>query len=168
MEEIQPWVFVVEPYEGESLSHFLGRFRWENGLTPSGLGREAGIGAVVARWEKFHLNPFPQAWELEKLAAVVQVSAERLSEMLPPQGVEMKHQPIRLCGACYAEVLYHRLEWQFKQTDRCEKHNLRLSSECPNCGARFPIPALWVDGWCQRCFLPFVEMAKWQKAVVDR
>jgi hypothetical protein len=25
--EIQPWWFVVEPYEGESISHFLGRFR---------------------------------------------------------------------------------------------------------------------------------------------
>jgi hypothetical protein len=28
----------------------------------------------------------------------------------------MKHQPIRLCGACYAQVPCHRIEWQFKTT----------------------------------------------------
>ena len=68
--DIQPWFFRVEPYEGESVSHFLGRFRRANELTPSGLGRVAGIGAVVARWEKFHLNPFPTWRELEAIAAL--------------------------------------------------------------------------------------------------
>lgn len=32
---IQPWLFQVEPLEGESLSHFLGRFRRANDLTPT-------------------------------------------------------------------------------------------------------------------------------------
>jgi hypothetical protein len=54
---IQPWLFEVEPFEGESLSHYLGRFRRQNHLTPGGLGTMAGVGAVVTRWEKFHLNP---------------------------------------------------------------------------------------------------------------
>ncbi len=27
---IPPWVFTIEPYEGESISHFLGRFRRAN------------------------------------------------------------------------------------------------------------------------------------------
>jgi hypothetical protein len=40
---------------------------------------------------------------------------------------------------------------------------LRLLSECANCGARFKIPALWANGWCHRCFLPFVEMESYQK-----
>lgn len=97
--EIQPWLFRVEPYEEESLSHFLGRFRRENELTPSGMGKTAGIGAVVARWEKFHLNPFPSQPELEAVACVVGVEAERLAQMLPLKGVGMNHSPIRLCGA---------------------------------------------------------------------
>ena len=163
MVEINSWLFLINPLEGESLSHFLGRFRRENEMTASGLGKEAGIGAVVGRWEKFHHNPFPSSEQLEALAKVVQVDAQRLREMLPPQGVEMKHQPIRLCAACYVESPCHQIQWQFKQTDRCEKHQLRLLSECPNCKARFPIPALWVDGWCSRCFLPFAEMIKKQK-----
>jgi len=163
--EIQPWLFVVEPYEGESLSHFLGRFRRENDLTPSGLGKEAGIGAVVARWEKFRLIPFPSQQELAGLAKVVQVDAQRLRVMLPPVGVGMKMTPIRLCGACYGEVPCHQIEWQFKTTDRCERHSLRLLSECPKCGARFKIPSLWVDGWCQRCFLPFAQMGEYQKVI---
>jgi len=143
--EIQPWLFVVKPYEGESL------------------GREAGIGAVVSRWEKFRLIPFPSQQELEKLAKIVQVDAERLRAMLPPAGVGMKMTPIRLCGACYGEVPCHRIEWQYKTTDRCERHSLRLLSECPDCGARFPIPALWQDGWCTRCFTTFGEMTEEQK-----
>lgn len=163
MEEIQPWLFAIAPLEGESLSHFLGRFRRENDLSASGLGKEAGIGAVVARWEKFYLNPFPSRRKLEALAKVVQVDADRLREMLPPQGVGMKHEPIRLCGACYAQSPYHKIEWQFKTTQRCDYHKLSLLSECPNCKARFKVPALWVDGWCQRCFVTFTVMAESQK-----
>jgi len=107
-----------------------------------------GIGAVVARWERFHLNPFPSVKELEGLATVVGVEVQRLREMLPPQGVGMKCEPIRLCGACYAELPSHRMEWQFKSTAGCQRHQLRLLSKCPRCGARFKIPALWEDGCC--------------------
>jgi len=35
-----------------------------------------------------------------------------LVQMLPPAG--MKQEPIRLCGACYAESPCHKMEWQFK------------------------------------------------------
>lgn len=68
--EVELWLFPVEPYEGESLSHFLGRFRRRNYLSPSALGDLAGIGGVVARWERFHLNPFPRDNELNSLAEV--------------------------------------------------------------------------------------------------
>jgi hypothetical protein len=33
--DIQPWLFQVKPMPGESLSHFLGRFRRKNGWTPA-------------------------------------------------------------------------------------------------------------------------------------
>ena len=108
MEEwkIEPWLFVVEPFEGESISHFLGRFRRENDLSPSGLGKEAGIGGAIARWEKFRFNPPPSERELEALARIVQVDGERLRKMLPLKGVGMKMSPIRLCGACYTQILH--------------------------------------------------------------
>ncbi|HEY9630365.1 MAG TPA: TniQ family protein [Coleofasciculaceae cyanobacterium] len=162
--EIPPWVFIVEPYEGESLSHFLGRFRRANRAAVNELGQKSGLGAVLGRWEKFLLNPFPAQKQLEALATVVRVDADRLRLMLPPQGTGMKHEPIRLCAACYVEEPYHRLEWQFKETRGCDRHQLRLLSECPNCGARFAIPALWVEGACQRCLIRFSEMAGRQKA----
>jgi len=160
---IQPWLFQIEPYEGESFSHFLGRFRRPNHLTPSGLGQLAGIGAVVARWERFHLNPFPSQRELESLTGVVGVSAERLAEMLPPNGVGMQWSPIRLCGACYGETPCHRMEWQYKSVWKCDRHQLKLVSKCPNCEAPFKMPALWEDGACSRCLITFAEMAKFQK-----
>ncbi|ABA20776.1 conserved hypothetical protein [Trichormus variabilis ATCC 29413] len=163
--QIQPWLFQIEPLEGESLSHFLGRFRRANDLTPTGLGKAAGLGGAIARWEKFRFNPPPSRQQLEALANVVGVDADRLAQMLPSAGVGMKMEPIRLCAACYAESPCHKIEWQFKVTRGCARHKITLLSECPNCKARFKVPALWVDGWCNRCFLRFEEMAKYQKGL---
>ncbi|QIR40773.1 hypothetical protein HCG51_31490 [Tolypothrix sp. PCC 7910] len=163
--EIQPWLFQIAPLEGESISHFLGRFRRANDLTPTGLGKAAGIGGAIARWEKFRFNPPPTPQQLEALAIVVGVDTDRLKQMLLPLGVGMKMEPIRLCAACYAKSPCHKIEWQLKVTQGCGRHKLTLLSECPNCGSRFKMPALWVDGWCQRCFLNFFEMTKYQKAI---
>ncbi|MGQ4648129.1 TniQ family protein [Lyngbya aestuarii] len=160
------WLNRIEPYEGESISHFLGRFRRAKGnkfSAPSGLGQVAGIGAVVARWEKFYFNPFPSRQELEALADVVMLDVDRLVQMLPPKGVTMKLKPIRLCGACYGESPCHRIEWQFKEVYKCDRHNLRLLLKCTNCETPFPIPALWEKGECPRCLLPFATMARRQK-----
>ncbi len=96
---------------------------------------------------------------------MVGVDANGLAQMLPPAEVGMKIEPIRLCAACYVESPCHKIDWQFKETQRCKQHKLTLLSECPNCGARFKVPALWVDGWCQRCFTPFAEMVKYQKTI---
>ncbi len=156
-------LFTVEPFEGESLSHFLGRFRRENYLTSHQLGKLTGLGAVVSRWEKLYLNPFPSRKELEKLVPVVQVDVERLYKMLPPKGVTMKPRPIRLCAACYVESPHHRIEWQFKDVMVCDRHQLPLLTKCKNCGTPFPIPADWVTGECPHCCLSFTKMAKRQK-----
>ena len=160
---IQPWLFDVAPYEGESLSHFLGRVRLRNHLTASGLGQLAGIGAVVARWERFHLNPYPNQAQFELLGRFIALSADRLWEMLPEQGEAMNCEPIRICGACYGEAPCHRIEWQYQSRWKCDRHHLKLLAKCPNCEAKFKIPALWRDGCCERCRLPFGEMAQYQK-----
>ena len=160
---IPPWIFPVEPCDGESLSHFLGRFRRANYATTSQLGQKTRLGGTIARWEKFYLNPFPTQQQLEALSAVVRVGAERLRLMLPPQGVGMKHEPIRLCASCYDEEPSHRIEWQFKETNGCDRHQLRLLSECPKCGKRFKIPALWAEGHCHNCCMTFTEMRNYQK-----
>jgi transcriptional regulator with XRE-family HTH domain len=77
------------------LSHFLGRFRRANKLTPNGLGKMAGLGGAIARWEKFRFNQPPSPQQLEALAAVVGVEREQLQEVLPPPGVGVKLEPIR-------------------------------------------------------------------------
>ncbi|WP_133117740.1 hypothetical protein [Cyanobacterium aponinum] len=77
----------------------------------------------------------------------------------------MKMTPIRLCSACYGKKPYHLMKWQYKEIYRCvpqsgslrDRHNLKLLSECPHCKARFKFPALWVGGWCHRCFTPFAD-----------
>ena len=47
----EPRFFEVEPLDGESLSHFLGRFRRENYLISTQLVKLTGLGAVILRWE---------------------------------------------------------------------------------------------------------------------
>jgi transcriptional regulator with XRE-family HTH domain len=120
--------------EGESLSHFLGRFRRANKLTPNGLGKMAGLSGAIARWEKFRFNPPPSPQQLEALAAVVGVERERLQEMLPPPGVGMKLEPIRLCGACYAQSPCHQIEWQFKTTQDAIGINYACCRSVPTAG----------------------------------
>lgn len=160
---VPPWVFTIEPYDDESLSHFLGRFRRANYSSPNELGQKTGLGGILSRWEKFRFVPPPTHKQLEALAAVVQVDVERLRLMLPPQGVSMKHEPIRLCAACYAKVPCHLIQWQLKKTSGCDLHQLRLLSECPNCGKQFKVPALWSGGHCHNCQMRFTEMPIGQK-----
>ena len=155
---IQPWLFETMPYEGESLSHFLGRVRRKNHLTASGLGQMAGIGSVVARWEKFYFNPYPTQAQFEELGKALDILPERLWAMLPPTEEGMKCEPIRLCGACYEENPCHRIEWQYKSVWKCDRHNLKLLAKCPNCEAKFKIPSDWEDGCCSRCRMPFSEI----------
>lgn len=160
---LQPWICRLAPYSGESLSNYLGRFREANCLSVSRLAEEAGLGSVfIKRLEHFRHNPFPTASQLEKLANFMEVSVDTLWEMLPEKGIGMKLEPIRLCAACCQENPYHRLTWQYKTTSGCEKHRLRLLSECPKCKARFAIPSLWTD-YCQRCGLEFTAMRPSQK-----
>ncbi len=165
-DEIRPKLGYVEPYEGESISHYLGRLRrFKANSLPSGysLGKIAGLGAVTRRWEKLYFNPFPTTQELEALASVVAVNVDKLTQMLPPKGVTMKPRPIRLCAACYSEVPCHRIEWQFKEKMKCDRHQLGLLTKCTNCQTPFPIPADWVEGKCSHCSLPFAKMTKRQK-----
>lgn len=108
------WLTRVEPFEGESISHFLGRFRRAEGnrcSAPSGLGEVSGLGSGIVRWERLYFNPFPTQQQLEMLAETVMLDVDRLRQMFPPQGARSQPKPILLCATCYAEQPYHRLVW---------------------------------------------------------
>ena len=102
----------------------------------------------------------------------MEMDLEELIATLPTKNQPMKLEPIRLCpkgytfgyAACYSDLPYHRLEWQFKSTVGCELHKLRLLSKCPSCGEVFPVPAEWVEGRCEHCGMKFSSMATKQKS----
>jgi len=103
-----PWY--IEPYEGESISHYFGRFRRNEAISvssPGSLSKAAGIGPVLARWEKFRFNPFPSPKELEAISKLSGLDATQIAQILPPKDEKIKLEPIRLCAACYAEQPYH-------------------------------------------------------------
>ncbi len=151
-----PWV--LAPYEGESISHYLGRYCRHESVSLSALGKAAGIGSVLGRWEKFRLIPFPSEEELEAVGELIGLSVAQLEAMLPQE--PMKLLPIRLCSLCYAEKPYHRMEWQYQSQLNCSKHGVKLLTKCPSCRQRFAIPSHWVEGRCQRCGMAFKRMGK--------
>ncbi|MDJ0843840.1 MAG: TniQ family protein [Crocosphaera sp.] len=149
-----PWI--LEPYEGESISHYLGRYCRHESVSLSALGKAAGIGSVLGRWEKFRFIPFPSEEELEAVGELIGLSVAQLEGMLPQE--PMKLLPIRLCSLCYAEKPYHRMEWQYQSQFNCSKHGVKLLTKCPSCRQRFAIPSHWVEGRCQRCGMAFKRM----------
>jgi hypothetical protein len=128
------------------------------------LGQAAGIGGITARWEKLYFNPFPTEAELGAISRLIGLDTGRLQEMLPNRGMTLQPRPIRLCGACYAEVPCHRMAWQHKDIAAvCPHHPLRLLERCPSCKKPFQIPALWTDGKCYHCEMRFTSMVKYQE-----
>lgn len=163
------WFSTVDPLDGESISHFLGRFRRVRGnsfSTPSGLGQALGLGAIPVRWERLYFNPPPSENEILLLADAALLDRERVREMFPPPGMIIQPKPIMLCATCYQEVPCHQISWQDKNHLGCDRHGLRLLSKCINCHKPFPIPSLWKEGQCPHCKLPFVKMARHQKTLI--
>ena len=162
--EHPPWY--LEPYDGESISHYFGRFRRQEIVSvssPASLSRAAKVGPVLAKWEKLLFNPRPINKELAAIGKLIGLDVDRLAAMFPPPEVRTVHRSTRLCGLCYKEAPYHRIEWQFQSTEGCDKHRLRLISRCPACDEKIAQPFEWITGECKRCGMNFSSMAKRQK-----
>jgi hypothetical protein len=161
----------VEPLEHESISHYLGRLRRvkANSLPSAySLGEIVEREGALARWEKLYFNPFPSDEDLKTVGMLIGIAPAKFAEMLPSVGATHQPRPVKLCGACYAETACHQIKWQVKSTKEivgCDRHQLRLLSNCPQCKKPFPIPALWVEGKCKNCSLPFAKMSRFQRAL---
>ncbi|XGW00044.1 MAG: TniQ family protein [Leptolyngbya sp. BL-A-14] len=155
----------LPPYDDESISHYLGRwFRQEVVQTDAIiLGKKLRLGKILWRWQNFYLNPEPTREQIAKIGGLMELEVERLLLMFPPENEVSSPRPIRLCAFCYVEAPYHKLEWQFRSTAGCERHQCRLLSKCPACEKPFAIPAQWEKGSCQGCGMLFKSMTKRQK-----
>lgn len=161
MIEAEGWVFRVKAEEGESLGHYLGRFRRANNLSHQALAQHLGVRVEwVLAWEAPSRRRNPTELQLIALSFLVEVEPKQLTKMLPPARL---HLPTRLCGACYAETPVHRAAWQRVDKRECARHALRLLSACPVCGTGFRIPALWDCDHCESCGLVFSQMQSYQQ-----
>jgi len=155
------WYIQIQPYPNESLSHYLGRFCRANHISTAILANEARVGhALLGRIQKFRFNPIPTAQQLERIGSAMGLNLAQVQAMMPTQPMQL--EPIRLCAACYTETPYHQMHWQYKDTAGCLLHGLRLLPRCPRCGEGFNTPNTWRMAACQRCGLPFAEMAHLQ------
>lgn len=154
--ESEGWVFRVKSYSGESLGHFLGRFRRANQLNHKAIADHLGVRTEwVIAWEAPSRRRNPTPLQLIALSKLVDVEPKQLVKMLPSEPLYLQ---TRLCAACYIEMPVHRVAWQRAKTNRCDRHRLQLLSACPKCGTGFRAPALWSEDCCECCELPFGEM----------
>jgi hypothetical protein len=166
-EQSHQWHFQLEPFDGESFSHFLGRYCVVNCITPNALAQHITAGAVaIGRWRKLRYTPSPSEKQLQRLAEITGASQAALKALLPQEPMQIG--TIRLCAACYGEEPYHRSHWQYKATQYCERHGLTLLARCPCCKCPFPIPAEWAAGICLRCGIAFADMADFQKQITGK
>jgi hypothetical protein len=156
----------LSPYDGESISSYLGRWCRQEvvSIDTYTLGKRLRLGRTLWRWENFYFNPPPTHRELQQIDKLMDLGLDRLMLMFPPAHEPIKPKPTRICAACYTEAPYHRLSWQYQSTEGCEHHQLRLLSKCPDrkCGEPFPIPSKWTIGKCKKCEMPYKTMAKKQ------
>lgn len=161
----ESWVFRVEAQEGESLGHFLGRFRRANHLSHKAIAEHLGVRVEwVQDWDAPSRRRNPTSLQLIALSKLVEVEPKQLAKMLPPDRL---HLQTRLCATCYAQTPVHRAVWQQAGKGVCDRHRLRLLSTCPVCNMGFQTPALWnrdgVSGeCCESCGLAFNLMPPYQ------
>lgn len=158
--EFESWVFRVEAHSGESLGHFLGRFRRANQLSHKAIADHLGVRVEwVQAWEapsrRRNLTPL----QLIVLGKLVDLKPKQLAKMLPSEPL---HLQTRLCAACYIEAPVHRVTWQSAKMNQCDRHQLQLLCACPVCGTGFRTPALWEVEHCECCGLSFSQMATLQ------
>lgn len=156
----------LEPLVGESISHYLGRYRRQPIVSVSssislGLGTECG--STFYRWEHFFFNPRPSTEEIQLVGSVLGLTEKELIRLLPDGTESVNIQPIRLCAACYRKTPWHLLVWQYKSCIGCRCHGLRLLSSCPSCNEPFPLPVVWQSPMkCRRCSFSFSKMNRKQ------
>ncbi|WP_202815252.1 TniQ family protein [Leptolyngbya sp. NIES-2104] len=152
------WIFQIAPLRGESLGHYLGRFRRANCLSQSALAELMLMDARLLRGlEMPSLGQPLNAEQLKKLVCFLRLSETELAAMLPPVRSQL-HLATRLCPKCYAEEPIHRQAWQRTEVKHCDRHNAPLLTACPACYTTFRLPALWENGCCECCWLPFHQM----------
>jgi transcriptional regulator with XRE-family HTH domain len=158
------WLFQITPYDGESFGHYLGRFRKANCLSRQGLAELVKVNSILLRdWEEPSRRRIPTPEQLESLSQLFGITGLQLSEMLPTDPFSI-YLRTRLCPACYNQIPMHQKVWQQPEVHVCKLHQRPLLTACPACGAGFPLPALWVDGICEYCWLPFKQMGTYCSA----
>jgi TniQ len=152
------WIFQITPMPGESIGHYLGRFRRANCLSQSAFAEILSIEVRLVRGlEMPSLGQPLNADQLRKLLVLLELPDAQLAEMLP-QARSHLHLSTRLCPNCYADKPIHQTAWQQAMIEQCEIHQEPFLTVCPACFTGFRLPALWENGSCEQCWLPFSQM----------
>lgn len=157
-DEQSGWLFQLAPVSGESFGHYLGRFRRANCLSRVGLAAFMAIEIQIVRgWEMPSYGQPLSPTQLARISGLLGLSVVELLAMLPTERSNLQFAT-RLCPACYTRRPIHQRDWQCAELTQCECHHQPFLTACPECGTGFRLPALWENGCCERCWLPFEAM----------
>jgi hypothetical protein len=156
--EGEGWIFQIAPVLGESFGHYLGRFRRANCLSRVGLAEWMTTDVRIVRgWEMPSCGQPLSAAQLAKISTLLGLSEAQLVAMLPAERSKTQ-VATRLCPKCYVHTPIHQQDWQRAELTLCASHEQPFLTACSGCSTVFRVPALWENGCCERCWLPFGEM----------
>jgi hypothetical protein len=166
-EDRSGWLFQIAPVPGESFGHYLGRFRRANELSRVGVAAFLAIDVRIVRgWEMPSCGQPVSLAQLTQVSDLLGLSVSELMAMLPEARRQL-HLATRLCPACYADTPIHQRDWQRAELTQCECHHQPFLTACPECGTPFRLPALWENGCCEQCWLPFQAMCSVSPSQAD-
>lgn len=150
------WPGRPRPLPGETVSSWLSRTAWSNGLTPAELYGVATSGAQIHSRD---LDRLAERSLLIRLSAATGISADILADAmvtrwaghlydaeerhirlpwLPSVGTERTRPSFgqQFCPLCLAEdaAPYFRLGWRLYFVTACRRHRLYLCDRCSGCG----------------------------------
>lgn len=167
----------LKPQDGESLSSYLLRCCQVNSMTLEGLWRliclsktEGIKRRAVYSWD---INPYLQL-DIKKAAYLTGQSEEVLESLtcllvwrklitremnkatlrsLSFEGQQYIHRNSRkICSECIAQGEGHKLIWNIKGIEYCEKHKCMLIDSCPDCKSQFEYSdGSVLEGSCSHC-----------------
>ncbi|WP_379134406.1 TniQ family protein [Paenibacillus sp. sgz500958] len=138
-----------KPLQGESLSGYLERLSYRNGFPFLKLIR------LLYKTDKQYWKSLSKIdlysdtnIDIERTAELVDLSVTCLKSMTmqPAHKLYQRFSPThslkksmhnhhrRFCSTCLSEGVTHRLFWQIHEIKICDRHHMKLQSNCTNCG----------------------------------
>lgn len=164
------WPFYPRPFRGESFTGYKQRFAKENDISPFDVwsfSKEKGMPQKIFA-SRLEWAPDKQIL-LSRFAEISKLTVDNIHEMTfvivlkkldlgsedfyKTRVLNGLFEPDRkFCPLCLNDKPFYRLIWQVKEIQICDRHFIRLISNCPVCKNKIPLLSKNAKvGFCPEC-----------------